>query len=109
MMISAGWGFLGFCFISGHRIFVTTPHYFDLSSHHFKVVRMERRRAGQGACNVHTNILSKLFPHGNQVGEFHRDDLAVASAEDVALAVLEDVGKAVVVAGIQEEASCART
>ena len=28
-------GFLGFCFISGHRIFVTTPHYFDLSSYHF--------------------------------------------------------------------------
>ena len=50
-----------------------------------------------------------LFPYGNQVGEFYRDDLAVASAEDVALTVLEDVGEAVVVAGVQEEAACART
>ena len=30
---SSARGFLGFCFISGHRIFVTTPHYFDLSSY----------------------------------------------------------------------------
>ena len=27
--------FLGFWFISGHRIFVTTPHYFNLSSYQF--------------------------------------------------------------------------
>ena len=31
MMTSAGWGFLGFCFICSHRLFVTAPLYFDLS------------------------------------------------------------------------------
>ena len=30
---SSARGFLGFCFISSHRIFVTTSHYFDLSSY----------------------------------------------------------------------------
>ena len=30
---SSARGFSCFCFISGHRIFVTTPHYFDLSSY----------------------------------------------------------------------------
>ena len=30
---SSARGFFGFCFISGHRIFVTTPQHFDLSSY----------------------------------------------------------------------------
>ena len=36
MMISGGWDLLGFGFISGHRIFVATPHNFDLNRYYIK-------------------------------------------------------------------------